>query len=66
LKEWTTPDFRITPSTTHLEEEEIVDAPGKDGNGSMAEKFKRPNAWRKMVMMMMTMRVVDFKLIPDI
>jgi hypothetical protein len=25
LKEWTTPDFRNTPSTINLEEEEIVD-----------------------------------------
>jgi len=32
LKEWTTPDSRNTPSTTNLEEEEIVDAPGNDGN----------------------------------
>jgi hypothetical protein len=28
LKEWTTPDFRNTPLTTNLEEEEMVDAPG--------------------------------------
>jgi hypothetical protein len=28
LKEWTTPDRRNTPSTTNLEGEEIVDAPG--------------------------------------
>jgi hypothetical protein len=26
---------RNTPSTTNLEEEEIVDAPGNDGNASM-------------------------------
>jgi hypothetical protein len=56
LKEWTTPDFRNTPSTTNLEEEEIVDAPGKDGNASMPEQVKRPNPWRKMMMMMMTVR----------
>jgi len=30
-KEWTKPDFRNTPSTINLEEEEIVDAPGNDG-----------------------------------
>jgi hypothetical protein len=24
-----------------------VDAPGKDGNASMLEEFKRPNPWRK-------------------
>jgi hypothetical protein len=53
LKEWTTPDFRNTPSTTNIEEEEIVDAPGNDGNASMPEDFKRPNPWRKMMMMMM-------------
>jgi len=35
LKEWTTPDCRNTPSTTNLEEEEIVDALGNDGNASM-------------------------------
>jgi hypothetical protein len=29
LKEWTPPDFRNMPSTTNLEREEIVDAPGK-------------------------------------
>ena len=52
LKEWTTPDSRNTPSTTNLEEEEIVDAPGNDGNASMPEQVKRPNPWRKMTMMM--------------
>jgi hypothetical protein len=29
--------------TTNLDEEEIVDAPGKDGNASMPEEVKRPN-----------------------
>ena len=53
MKEWTTPEFRNTPSTTNLEEEEIVDAPGNDGNASMPEQVKRPNPWRKMMMMMM-------------
>jgi len=38
LKDWTTPDFRNTPSTTNLEAEEIVDAPGKDGKASMPEQ----------------------------
>jgi len=55
LKEWTTPDSRNTPSTTNLEEEEIVGAIGNDGNVSMPEQFKRPNPWRKMMMMMMMM-----------
>jgi hypothetical protein len=52
LKEWTTPDSRNT-STTNLEEEEILDALGNDGNASMPEQVKRPNPWRKMMMMMM-------------
>jgi len=54
LKDWTTPDFRNTPLTTrtNLEEEEIVDAPGNDGNASMPEQVKRPNPWRKLMMMM--------------
>jgi hypothetical protein len=49
-KEWTTPYSRNTPSTTNLEEKEIVDAPGTDGNASMPEQVKRPNPWRKMLM----------------
>ena len=52
MKEWTTPDCRNTPSTTNLEEEEIVDALGNDGNASMPEQFNRPNPRRKMMMMM--------------
>jgi len=32
-----------------------VDAPGKDGNASMPEQVKRPNPWRKMMMMMVMM-----------
>ena len=51
MKEWTTPDSRNTPSTTNLEEEETVDAPGNDGNASMQEQVKRPNPRRKMMMM---------------
>ena len=39
-KEWTTPDFRNTPSNTNLGGEEIVDAPGKDSNASMPEQVK--------------------------
>jgi len=53
LREWTTPDSRVTPSTTNLEEEEIVDAPGNDGNASMPEQVKRPKPWRKTMMMLM-------------
>jgi len=51
LKEWTTPDSRNTPSTTNPEDEEIVDAPGNYGKASMPEQVKRPNPWRKMMMM---------------
>jgi len=56
LKEWTTPDFRNTPSPTNLEEEEIADAPGNDGNASMPEEVKRSNPWRKMMMTMMMIK----------
>ena len=52
MKEWTTPDSRNTPSTTNLEEEEIVDGPGNDGNASMPEQIKRLNPWRKMMIML--------------
>jgi len=54
LKEWTTPDCRNIPSTTNLEEEESVDAPGNDGNALMPEQVRQPNPWRKMMMMMIT------------
>jgi len=57
LRELTTPESRHTPSTVNLEEEEIVDAAGKDDNASMPEQVKRPNPWRKMMMMMMMMRL---------
>jgi hypothetical protein len=40
-----------TPSATNLEEEEMVDASGNDGNASMPEQVKRPNPWRKTMMM---------------
>jgi hypothetical protein len=49
LKEWITTDSRNTSSTINPEDEEIVDAPGKDGNASMPEQVKRPNPWRKMM-----------------
>jgi len=39
------------PSTTNLEEEEIVDILGNDGNALMSEQVKRPNPWRKVMMM---------------
>ena len=53
MKERSTPDSRNTPSTTNLEEEETVDAPGNDGIASMPEQVKRPNPWRKKKKMMM-------------
>jgi hypothetical protein len=43
--------------STNLEEEEIVDAPRNDVNASIPEQVKRPNPWRKMMMMMMMMYV---------
>ena len=49
MKEWTTPDSRNTLSTTNLEEEEIVDAVGNDGNASLPERVIGPNPWRKMM-----------------
>jgi hypothetical protein len=52
LKEWKTPDFQNTPSTTNQKREEFVDAAGNDGNLPKLEKFKRPNPWREMMMMM--------------
>ena len=50
-KEWTTPDFRNTPSTTGLVEEEIADALGNDVKASMPKLVNRPNPWRKMMTM---------------
>jgi hypothetical protein len=58
LKEWTTPYFRNTTSTTNLEEEQIVDALVNDGNASMLEQVSRPNTWRKMMMMMMIIKIL--------
>jgi len=43
-----------------LEKEEIVDALGNDGSVSMLERVKRPNPWRKMVIMMITKGTVDY------
>jgi len=44
--------------SSNLEEEEIVDALANDGNVSMSEGFKRPNPWRKMMLMMMMMMIL--------
>jgi hypothetical protein len=46
------PDSRNTPLHTNPGEEGIADAPGNDGNASMPEQVKRPNPWRKMMMML--------------
>jgi hypothetical protein len=51
-------EILVEPSTTNLEEEEIMDTPGNDGNASMPEQVKRPNPWRKMMTMMMMSVVV--------
>jgi hypothetical protein len=64
LKEWTTPDSRNTPSSTNLEEEKNVDAPGNDGNATMPEQVKRPNPWRKMMMMMIYVVSNGYLLVP--
>jgi hypothetical protein len=56
LKECTTPDFRNTPSTANLKEEEIVDATGNDGNASMPEQVKRPNPWRKIIIIIIIVK----------
>jgi hypothetical protein len=61
LKEQTTPDIRNTPSTTNLEEEEIVDALGNDGNASMPEQVNRRNPRRKIIMMMIMKYLWPFK-----
>jgi hypothetical protein len=34
-------------------------APGNDGNALMPEQVKRPNSWRKMMMMMMMPFMLD-------
>ena len=49
MREWITTDCRNTPSITNPEDEEIVDAPGNDGNTLMLEQVKRPNPWKKMM-----------------
>jgi hypothetical protein len=46
------------PSTTNLEGQEIVDAPGKNDNASMPEQVKRPNPWRRRMMKKMMMMIM--------
>jgi len=59
LKDWTTPDFRNTPSTTNLEKEEVVDALGKDGTASMPEQVNRPNPWMMMMTISMPFAIIN-------
>ena len=63
LKKWTIPDCRNTPSATNLEEEEIVDALGNDGNASMPEQVNRLNPCRKMMVVMMMMMMMKWDLV---
>jgi len=51
------PNCRNTPSNANLEEEEIVDDPGNDGNASMSEQVKRPNPWRKMIVYLLICQI---------
>jgi hypothetical protein len=51
-----------TPSTTNLEEEEIVDALGIDGKASMPEQVNGPNPRRK-IMMMIKMLTIKWEFI---
>ena len=39
-----------------------MDATGNDGNASMPEQVKRPNPWRKMMMMVMMMMTISHKI----
>jgi hypothetical protein len=57
LPEWITTDFRNMPATANREDEEIVDAAGKD-DVSRPEQVKRPSPWSNMMMMMIIIRIV--------
>jgi hypothetical protein len=46
------------PSTTNLEEEEIAEALGNDGNVLMPEQVSRPNPWRKMMTTTVMLRIL--------
>jgi hypothetical protein len=41
-------------------EEEIVDAPENDGNASMLGQVKRPNAWGKMMIIIIIINIMSF------
>jgi len=53
-----TTDCRNTPSNTHPEDEDFVDAPGKDGNASLPEQVKRPNPGKKKKKKMMMIIII--------
>jgi hypothetical protein len=53
LNKWTTSESRNKPSNINVEEEVIGEDLRNDGNASMPEQVKRPNPWKKMMMMMM-------------
>jgi hypothetical protein len=59
-----TTDSRNTPSSTNLEEEEVVDAPGNDGVASMPEQIKR----RLLLLLLLLLRIAanqpEYTLIP--
>ena len=58
MREWITTDNRNTPSNTNLEDEEIADAPGNDGNASMPEQVRRPNPWRKIIIIIIIIIII--------
>ena len=47
------------PSPTNPEEEGIADDPRNGGNASMPEQVKRPNPWRKMMMMIIN-KIINY------
>jgi hypothetical protein len=49
----------VTPSTTNLEGQEILDAPGKDGNASMPEQVKRPNPCKKIIIIIIIIHLLS-------
>ena len=53
MNKWTTSESRNKPSNINVEEEVIGEDLRNDGNASMPEQVKRPNPWKKMMMMMM-------------
>jgi len=58
VNQWITTDSRNKTSTTNPEDEEAVDAPGKDDNASMPEHVKRRNPWRKMIIVIIIIIII--------